>query len=164
MFWNYSREDRCTSDLILPILNREAFRQRTFTCCAIEKASFLYSGTGQLCSLLLIRMLNIVCFLCETLPQYRATNAEIYSNLRFLRKSDFFSGFCATKPITISNSDLLLNFSQVGYLHSNLRFFSFSCSIPKYFLYNLYWKRRVCHDSMKSIAMQISTAPPISFC
>ena len=31
----------------------------------------------------------------------------------------------------------------------------------EYFLYKLYWKRRVCHDSMKSIAMQISTAPPI---
>ena len=34
----------------------------------------------------------------------------------------------------------------------------------EYFLYKLYWKRRLCHDSMKSIAMQISTAPPISFC
>ena len=31
----------------------------------------------------------------------------------------------------------------------------------EYFLYKLYWKRRVCHDSMKSITMQISTAPPI---
>ena len=31
----------------------------------------------------------------------------------------------------------------------------------EYFLYKLYWKRRVCHDSMKSIAMQISTAPLI---
>ena len=34
----------------------------------------------------------------------------------------------------------------------------------EYFLYKLYWKQWVCHDSMKSIAMQISTAPPISFC
>ena len=34
----------------------------------------------------------------------------------------------------------------------------------EYFLYKLYWKRRVFHDSMTSIAMQISIGPPISFC
>ena len=60
----------------------------------------------------------------------RATNAEIYSNLRFLRKFEFFSGFCATKPITISNSDLLLSF------FSNLRF----ALISEIFL------KRVCHQ------------------
>ena len=49
-------------------------------------------------------------------PGPRATNAEFYSNLRFLSKFEFFSGFCATKPITISNSDLLLSF------FSSLRF------------------------------------------
>ena len=60
----------------------------------------------------------------------RATNAEIYSNLRFLRKFEFFSGFCATKPITISNSDLLLSF------FSNLRFA----------LKSEIFLKRVCHQ------------------
>ena len=39
--------------------------------------------------------------------------------------------------------------------------YGFIFTSVEYFLYKLYWKRRVRHDSMKSIAMQISTEPPI---
>ena len=49
-------------------------------------------------------------------------------------------------------------FAKIKYMHMII------FTSVEYFLYKLYWKRRLCHDSMKSIAMQISTAPPISFC
>ena len=59
---------------------------------------------------------------------------------------------------------LIRHFHEVSHLIFVFVIHSKIFTSVEYFLYKLYWKRRVCHDSMTSIAMQIRTAPPISFC
>ena len=75
----------------------------------------------------------------------------------------------AQQVCTVSNRKLIGDKLMASHLRYNernfdVKFHSIIFTSVEYFLYKLYWKRRVCHESMKSIAMQISTAPPISFC